>query len=108
MDWQEAIRQWRALPEEEQRRLRLENLPRKVARSFAFEGEPVDLAMLEAELARRLTPRAPAMSAPDQRVRTCDSRPQRTASSPSLPQNEVGCSPTVRSGAWVRDGRVDQ
>lgn len=52
MDWIEAIRLWRALPEEEQRRRRRAALPRKVARSFAFEGEPVDLAMLEAELGR--------------------------------------------------------
>ena len=60
MDWKEATRQWRALPEEEKRRRRLETLPRKVARSCAFEGEPVDLAMLEAELARLVTLRAPA------------------------------------------------
>lgn len=56
MDWEEAIRQWRALPEEEKHRRRWENIPRSVARSFAFEGEPVDLAMLEAEHARRPMP----------------------------------------------------
>lgn len=55
MYWKEAIAHWRALPEEEKRRRRLANLPRKVARSCAFEGEPVDLAMLEAELARLST-----------------------------------------------------
>ena len=52
MDWIEAIRLWRALPEEEQRRRRRAALAPKVARSCAFEGEPVDLAMLEAELGR--------------------------------------------------------
>lgn len=56
MDWKEAIRQWRALPEEERQRLRRESIPGKVARSFAFEGEPVVLAMLEAELARHPIP----------------------------------------------------
>lgn len=56
MDWKEAIRQWRALTEEERQRLRRESIPGKVARSFAFEGEPVDLAMLEAELARYSVP----------------------------------------------------
>jgi hypothetical protein len=52
MDWNEAIRQWRALPEAEQQRRRA-TIPRKVARSMAFEGEPVDLALLEARHARR-------------------------------------------------------
>jgi hypothetical protein len=56
MDWIEAIRQWRALPEEEKLRRRLESIPRQVAQSFAFEGEPVDLAMLEAEHAGRPMP----------------------------------------------------
>ena len=54
MDWIEAIRVWRALPEEEKRRRRLESIPRKVARSMAFEGEPVDLKVLEAQLAQHL------------------------------------------------------
>jgi len=65
MDWREAIRQWRALPEEEKRRDRLENLPRKVVRSCPFEGEPVDLALLEAELARLLAQRAQAGREPE-------------------------------------------
>lgn len=60
MDWKEAIRQWRALPEAEKRRRRWANIPRSVAQSFAFEGEPVDLAMLEAEHARRPMPPASA------------------------------------------------
>lgn len=64
MDWKEAIRQWRALPEEEKQRVRRQNLPGKVARSFAFAGEPVDLAMLEAEHARHPMPPVPK-KAPD-------------------------------------------
>lgn len=56
MDWKEAIRQWRALPEEEKHRRRWESIPRRVAASFAFSGEPVDLAMLEAEHAKRAMP----------------------------------------------------
>jgi hypothetical protein len=63
MDWKEAIRQWRALPEEEKLRRRLESIPRQVAQSFAFEGEPVDLAMLEAEHARWRMRAVPARSA---------------------------------------------
>jgi uncharacterized protein with von Willebrand factor type A (vWA) domain len=53
MGWKEAIRQWRALPEEERQRRRRASIPRKVARSMAFEGEPVDLALLEPRHARR-------------------------------------------------------
>jgi hypothetical protein len=56
MDWKESIRDWRALPEEEKHRLRWESIPRNVARSFAFAGEPVDLALLEAEHARTPMP----------------------------------------------------
>lgn len=56
MDWREAIRQWRALPEAEKRRRRWRSIPRRVAESFAFEGEPVNLAMLEAEHARWAMP----------------------------------------------------
>jgi hypothetical protein len=52
MDWKEAMRQWRALPEEEQQRRRRASIPRKVARSMAFDGEPVDQTTLEAEHAR--------------------------------------------------------
>jgi hypothetical protein len=62
MNWIEAIKHWRRLPPEEQRRRALANLPRKVARSMAFEGEPVDQAMLEAEL-RRLMSRATSTDA---------------------------------------------
>jgi hypothetical protein len=66
MDWKEAIRQWRALPEAEKRRRRWASIPRSVADSFAFEGEPVDLAMLEAAHAKRPMPAVdePADDAP--------------------------------------------
>lgn len=60
MDWKEAIRQWRALPAEEKQRRRWESIPRSVARSFAFAGEPVDVAMLEAVHARYPMPPVPA------------------------------------------------
>ena len=36
-----AIQKWRALTAVEQRQRRLAAIPRKVARSMAFEGEPV-------------------------------------------------------------------
>jgi hypothetical protein len=62
MNWTSAIHQWRLLTPEEQRQIRLRNLPRKVARSMAFEGEPVDQRMLEAELDRLIRP--PATSTP--------------------------------------------
>ncbi len=62
MDWIEAINHWRSLPLAEQQRRRLASLPRQVARSMAFEGEPVDQAMLEAELKRLTQP--PAISTP--------------------------------------------
>ena len=52
MDWKQAIERWRNLMPEEQARIRLASLPRKVARSMAFEGEPVDQRMLERELDR--------------------------------------------------------
>lgn len=53
-DWKSAIERWRSLPPAEQRRIALARLPGKVARSMAFAGEPVDEAMLEAELERLL------------------------------------------------------
>lgn len=52
MNWIEAIRRWRQLTLQQRREIRLANLPRKVARSMAFDGEPVDQVMLETELAR--------------------------------------------------------
>jgi len=51
MNWIEAINHWRALSPELQRQICRQRLPHKVARSMAFEGEPVDLAMLEEFLA---------------------------------------------------------
>jgi len=53
-DWQEDVRRWRQLPSEEQLRISLRRIPRKVARSMAFEGEPVDQRMLETELEKLL------------------------------------------------------
>lgn len=52
MDWIEAIRWWRLLTPEQQRDIRRRQLPTKVARSMAFAGQPVDVRMLEEELAR--------------------------------------------------------
>lgn len=52
MDWKLAIERWRTRPPEEQARIRMARLPRKVARSMAFEGEPVDQRILERELDR--------------------------------------------------------
>jgi hypothetical protein len=52
MNWIEVILQWRGLSPEQQRQIRRRRLPRKVARSMAFEGEPVSQQMLEAKLDR--------------------------------------------------------
>jgi hypothetical protein len=41
MTYIERIRQWRALPPERKLQLRWEAIPRNVARSMAFEHEPV-------------------------------------------------------------------
>ena len=56
MNWQQAIQQWRDLPETEKHRLRWQRIPLNVAQSMAFEGEPVNLADLETEHARRPIP----------------------------------------------------
>jgi len=63
MDWKEAIRRWRDLPEEEKHRLRWRRIPLNVAESMAFAGEPVNLAELQAEHARR--PMPPVADKPD-------------------------------------------
>jgi len=63
MDWKQIIESWRALPPEEQARRRRRRIPLNVAESMAFEGEPVDLQVLEAEHARRST--QPGASKPD-------------------------------------------
>lgn len=52
MDWKQTIERWHNLTPEEQARIRLARLPQKVARSMAFEGEPVDQRILEQELDR--------------------------------------------------------
>jgi hypothetical protein len=57
-DWKQIAAEWRKLPSAEQRRIRLSRIPRKVARSMAFEGEPVDETMLEDELQRLMRQRA--------------------------------------------------
>lgn len=56
MNWVHAIQNWRQVPLEEQRRIRLARLPKKVARSMAFEGESVEQQMLEEELVRLTQP----------------------------------------------------
>jgi hypothetical protein len=56
MSWNLTIKRWRALPAEEQARIRRNRIPMNVAESMAFEGEPVELAALEAELTRLDTP----------------------------------------------------
>lgn len=63
MDWKKRIHYWRTLPEAGKHRRRWENIPRSVAESMAFEQEPVDQAMLEAEHARHPLP--PVISKPD-------------------------------------------
>jgi hypothetical protein len=55
-DWKDAatlFTSWRALHAEGKPRLRWESVPRSGAGNFAFEGEPVDREMLEAEHTRR-------------------------------------------------------
>lgn len=51
-DWKQAIARWRELPEKEKYRRAMLGIPRRVARSMAFEGEPVSVEMLEAQLER--------------------------------------------------------
>lgn len=53
MNWKEALRRWRAQPEEERQRRRRVGIPRTVAHSMAFDGERVDLALLAVRHARR-------------------------------------------------------
>jgi len=75
MDWRQAIERWSSLPPEERARIRRDRIPLNVAESMAFEGEPVALKMMEAELARFDTP-CTAPQRPEQfRVRLC-ARPQ--------------------------------
>ena len=53
---QAIIQAWQALPPEEQLRRQWAEIPHSVAISMAFEGEPVDQAILEAEHARHPLP----------------------------------------------------
>lgn len=62
MDWKQAIENWRRLSPQERERRRWQRIPRSVAQSMAFEGEPVSLQVLEAEHARH--PMPPATSKP--------------------------------------------
>ena len=54
MDWKQAIENWRRLPRGEQQCRRLEAIPHHVALSMAVEGEPVDEALIRAQLEVRL------------------------------------------------------
>lgn len=56
MDWKQAIVAWKKLPPEEKARRRWQRIPRNVAQSMAFEGEPVSLESLEALHACRPLP----------------------------------------------------
>lgn len=56
MNWQENIARWRSLPPEEKLRRRWEAIPEAVARSMAFEGEPVSVETLRAAHARTERP----------------------------------------------------
>ncbi|MGY6217316.1 hypothetical protein ACW73L_19355 [Methylolobus aquaticus] len=50
--WQKSIERWRKLSESEKQAIRWKMIPRSVAASMVFAGQPVDLAMLEEEHAR--------------------------------------------------------
>ncbi len=52
MTAKENITRWRSLPPEEKLRRRWEAIPQKVARSMAFEGEPVTVERIREGLAR--------------------------------------------------------
>jgi hypothetical protein len=52
----ERIRQWKALPSERKLQLRWEAIPLNVARSMAFEREPVSLETIRAIHARTAPP----------------------------------------------------
>ena len=55
--WQTNIERWRALPSDQRTREEWQRIPRQVAQSMAFEGEPVDLQWLTKQHAP-LTPPA--------------------------------------------------
>lgn len=56
MTWQDKLRRLRALPAETRQRRMWDHIPQSVAESMAFEGEPVSLALLHAQHARRTPP----------------------------------------------------
>lgn len=58
MNWKENITRWRSLTPEEKLRRKWEAIPQKVARSMAFEGEPVPIERIRATLARIEPPAA--------------------------------------------------
>lgn len=66
MDWKHAMAAWQQLPLEEKARGRWQRIPRNVAQSMAFEGEPVSQESLEALHARQpmplVTSKLPAVS----------------------------------------------
>lgn len=66
MNWKEAIQHWRKLPDAKKHTVRWGRIPRNVVESMAFEGEPVDMEMLEAEHARQ--PMPPDTLKPDKEV----------------------------------------
>lgn len=52
MNWLENIHRWQRLPEQRKLQLRWETIPDDVARSMAFEREPVSVETIRATLAR--------------------------------------------------------
>jgi hypothetical protein len=52
MNWLENIRRWQRLPAQRKLQLRWEMIPDDVARSMAFEREPVPVETIRATLAR--------------------------------------------------------
>jgi hypothetical protein len=53
---EEIIDMWRALSPEERLRRQWAGIPKSVAMSMEFAGEPVDISMLEAEHAKHPVP----------------------------------------------------
>jgi hypothetical protein len=47
MKWTDTIERWRRLDSVAQQQIRWRRIPRQVAMSMAFEGEPVDQTWLE-------------------------------------------------------------
>ena len=49
IDWKQAIERWRALPPAEQQARQIQAIPRHVANSMAFEGDPLPPEWLQAQ-----------------------------------------------------------